>query len=317
MVRQASMWVLLSGMLLAWGCEQKGESPSPFKEGIDVDGRRLVPIKSPTRKLDKSMIAAAASADEASSRKPAAGTSGTGGSEAAAIVIDASTPEGIVKAFLEIVASGNLIQLPDVLVPEQESVVRPAVATIAPVAEAIAGLRTAWTSKFADDPFLLAPLLESPLGGATFTASEVTQSSDQEAETKLVIEGAQPPIEVSLKLKLVEGNWKIEHPVLTPQAVALSTSLAPKLTEGFNNVATRIASGELATAKDAEEAIKLTILSAVQSSQGVPPPGDAAPTPEETPPNTPTDDADARRQGNPSPDPLDGTYTGPNQLRNR
>lgn len=329
MVRLTSSVVLLCGLLLAWGCEQKADTTSAFSDSVEVNGRRLVPIKPPTRKLDKAMIAAAASADEASGKKPAGGASGTVASETAAIVIDASTPEGIVKAYVEIRAAASFTQMPDILVPEQEKITRPMAEGIAPLAEAMKQLQTAWTEKFPNEPFPVnQPGGPAVLGATKYKAGSINKVDDQEATVDLEPEDAAQGKAITLKLKQIDGNWKVEDPDVPPAdkaaEVAKIVAAFPKLAEATRDIASKITSGELATAKDANDAyakafIAIVMNQAMQGSDAAAPnPNEAAPKNDDAPIDKPADGADtAKPKASNQPDPLDGTYTGPDQLRNR
>ena len=279
-----------------------------------------MPIKPPARKADKGMIAAAASADEAASKKQAGGASGnTATPDAAAIVIDASTPEGIVKAYVEIKAAVGLTQWPDLLIADQEKIARPIADGLAPLVDPFRQLLAGWAEKFPNDPFPVNQVGPLILVVATkYKAGPINKASDQEASVDLEIENAAQAKTVTLKLKQIDGAWKIEDPLVPPgdkaEELAKLTPLIPKFGEAIQNLASKITKGELATAKDAgdEYAKAWTgfIMQAMQAANGGTPKPDAAPA------DKPADGADATKpQGDNKPDPLDGTYTGPNQLR--
>ncbi|MBP7937273.1 MAG: hypothetical protein KA354_21730 [Phycisphaerae bacterium] len=324
MARRALEYILLSGLLLAWGCEQKGDATSAFNEGVDAGGRRLVPIKSPSRKVDKGMIAAAASAEEASGRKPAGGTPGAGTTDTPAITIDASTPDGVVRAYVEIAAAGNMAQMPDLLVPEQEKIVRPLAETLAPLMDAFRQLQAAWTEKFPNDAFP-ANRAGTPvaIGAAKYKAGNINKTSDEEATVDLEPEEGMPGKAITLRLKQIDGSWKIEDPSVPPpdkaeEEIAKFANFVPKLAEATQDVAAKIREGQLTTAKDAQEAFAKAFMAVMLQGQGggsadgeAPPPNEAAPKTDEAPKDQPVDGGVS-----PQADPLDGTYTGPNQLRN-
>lgn len=234
----------LAVALCLCGACRKDSSPPP--SAVSVEG--VLPLTVSDATGDKTLLGPAASSDEPA--KAAAGA--TPATEAPPITIDDTTAEGVVRAFVEMVSTGRLQQLPAIVMPEQQAVATEMADALQPLAAACAQLRAAMQSKFQTAPQIQTanPLVAVITTGWTVGPAD-TSNPDQTVVT-LQQEGGGPAT-LAVPVKSVDGKFQVNLPNL-PQAGAIE-AMKPELTQladHVRQVATRVESGEIADAQAAQ-----------------------------------------------------------------
>jgi len=185
---QRSITLILVALLFVSGCQEGDEPPPQFNHAMVAGGRTLLPMKVPNREYDKSILGAAARPEDI----PAAGAPGAGQAGEIKIEIDDATPRGIVDTFIKIAMAQNLAILPDIVVPEQQEIVRELAGGMEPMVQAFQRLEAAWIKSFPDQPMPGAKPLGGllPTGEAALEIEDVKEISDTEAEATLKAENA-------------------------------------------------------------------------------------------------------------------------------
>jgi hypothetical protein len=307
------------------------EVPSPqFNEGIRVGSRTLLPTVAPIRKDSATILGAAASAEEVGAGKPAAG-------EAAAnvvkIQIDDSTPEGLLKGFVAIIESGNLAQLADIAVPEQQAVVRQLVGAIGPLMKATKALETTWKEKFPDTPL---PGMQAGAPGMNLTAvpkfTDLEMKGDDEA--MVTVENPQGGQAEKILLKRIDNAWRMQDSNMQmpadPEMLKKFLGVFGEFAKALQDIVSRLEKDEFTSPEEVQAALQQAsqqIFAPIMSMmveqmqkqfQGPTPPAEEKPAPETLQP-APKKKAppSAKQPKQREPDAVDGTYTGPGMLRNR
>jgi hypothetical protein len=287
---------LLTGCLAAIlaasaGCRQD-EAPPP-RMAFDGDVK-VAPVRASEIVPDTTLLQAAATAEEAA--KPVAGKPGAG--EAAAIVVDDATPEGLAKAYAEIMSTGQIMQLPGIVVPDQKDAVEAAVKAIAPLAQAMSELRKVWTEKFPQQPVQLPPSVGD---GAKYTVAgvEADATNANLATATFQREGTEKA--ATRKLQKVNEKWRIEETEMPP---AEALPLLEGQAAAVKGITEQISGGQLADAAAAGQALVQAMTSA--AAGGAAPAAGAAGTAEQPP-------AGAQ----PAPAPKDGATAAPKKERDK
>jgi len=274
---QRSIVLGLVALLVASGCREGDEPPPQFNQAMAGGGRKVIPTIVPNRQYDKSILGAAARPEDI----PAAGARAAGPAGKAGIEIDDSTPRGIVQAFVEIAAAQNLTLLPDIVVPEQQEIVREMAEAMGPMVQAFEQLKDAFAEAFPGQEMQGAqtPGGMLPTGEAALEIADVNEISDEEAEATLKAENAPQPLK--LKCKRIEDAWRIELPdVPAPEQIdqmRARIGLIPNLAEAIRELAGRISDGEFATAQEAGQALMQTMTQTMlQRAPGGAKPGEVA-----------------------------------------
>lgn len=318
-------WVGL--LIWAYGCQQDKEPPPRSNIGIQADGRTMLPLAVPSRKHDKAIIAPAANADEAAreSATPA---------PAEQVTVDDSTAEGVIDAYVEMVNRGLFIQLPSVLVAEQQEIARTIAEGVTGMVPTLKALEAKWQEKFPDAPLPQAVgRVPQMMNSNTLTKESVEAIDDNTAEATLQVQGVSEPLKVTLRK--VDAAWRVEDPnIPTPEQLEQIKPMLetlPKMAEAINGMVQRIDSGDFDSAAAAEQALYQSIAeslpagmaeqmkqAAEQDGSGntadeLPPAdGEASEPQPATPPPTPNEPNSER-----GAEDVDGTYSGPGQLRTR
>jgi hypothetical protein len=254
-VKRLLIIVMLTSGLWAAGCGDE-DNPSPqFNYGVMAGGRMLLPTVVP-KQADTSILGAAVSPEEAGAVK--AVPAGETAANVIRIQVDDSTAEGVVTGYVAILDSGNLAQLPDILVPEQQETAREVVAAVGPVMQAFKALEAKWKEKFPDTP--LQGMQAGVPGMSVMQSAKMTgveAQGDTEAEATIEVPGASEP--VKLKVRKVENVWRVQDPGVPPpeQAAKLKEFFGAfgEFAKGIQEVIQRLDNNELATAQDAQEAL--------------------------------------------------------------
>ena len=247
--------VMLASGFWAAGCGEEDNPPPQFNYGVMAGGRMLLPTVVP-KQADNSILGAAVSPEEAGAVK--ATLAGETAANVIKIQVDDSTAEGVVTGYLAILESGNLAQLPDILVPEQQETAREVVAAAGPVIKAFKTLEAKWKEKFPDSP--LQGMQAGVPGMSVMQTAKMTgleTESDTEAEATIEIPGKNEP--AKLKVRKVENVWRVQDPgVPPPEQAAKMKEFFPAFGEfakGIQEVTQRLDSNEFATAQDAQTAL--------------------------------------------------------------
>jgi len=309
--------LILASLLFVSGCQEGDEPPPQFNHAMAAGGRTLLPTKVPDRSYDKSILGAAARPEDIS----AAGTPTTGPAGKVTIKIDDATPQGIVQTFLKIAMTQNLMLLPDILVPEQQDIVREMAEAMGPVLQAFEQLKTVWTKTFPDQPMQGAqpPGGMLPMGESALEIENIDEISDTEAEATLKAGNVPKPIK--LKCKRIEDAWRIELPDMSgpEQRDQMRAQLAavPNFAKAIQTLTDRISGGEFATAQEAGQALMQTMLQ--QAAQGAQPEKNAVQDkqPSTADPNPPRGRRQPSRPKKRERDEVDDVISGPTLNRSR
>ena len=254
-VKRLLIVVILMSSLWTAGCGDEDIPPPQFNFGVTVGGRLLLPTMVP-KQTDNSILGAAVSPEEAGAVKAA--PVGETAANVIKIQVDDSTAEGVVTGYLAILESGNLAQLPDILVPEQQETAREVVAAARPVIKAFKTLEAKWKEKFPDS--LLQGMQAGVPGLSVMQTAKMTgleTESDTEAEATIEIPGKNEP--AKLKVRKVENVWRVQDPAVPPpeQAAKMKEffSAFGECAKGIQEVTQRLDSNEYATAQDAQTAL--------------------------------------------------------------
>ena len=254
-VKRLLIVVILMSSLWTAGCGDEDIPPPQFNFGVTVGGRLLLPTMVP-KQTDNSILGAAVSPEEAGAVKAA--PAGETAANVIKIQVDDSTAEGVVTGYVAILESGNLAQLPDILVPEQQETAREAITAAMPVVRAFKALEAKWKEKFPDSPLQGMPAGVpgmSAMQSAKVTGVEV--QGDTEAEATIEVPGKNEP--VKLKVRKVENVWRVQDPGVPPpeQAAKMKEFFAVfgEFAKGIQEVTQRLDSNEYATAQDAQTAL--------------------------------------------------------------
>ncbi len=309
MLRLVIMAGVLAGMIGTLGCDHGQDPPPPVNVSFEAGGRMMVPLPVPSRAHDRGIVGAAATAEEAAAPTSPAGTAG-------AVAIDHSSPETVIAAYIEIMRTGSIQQLPDVVVPEQQEARRQLSEAKEPLVQALQTLVQRCREHFpdADLPNTAMPGFGS---GVDVTLLSVEPVSDDQAVASVQVPGM--PMASQIGIRRVGDGWRIVDPeVQTLEQAGLADkliSLVPRMIESVQSVTSRIDAGEITSAEDAGRVLETEMQQLeAQLQQGFgelsslnperPPDADTAPPLDERPREQPREE-------------VDDVYSGPGQLRAR
>ncbi|GMU23916.1 MAG: hypothetical protein AMXMBFR13_39930 [Phycisphaerae bacterium] len=327
---------ILAMVAFAGACDQREAPPPEFNTVMTEGGRSLRPIRL-TRRDRSRLVAPAASGEQPPAERP----TDAGTAAGSPIEIRDDTPEAAANTFVNILKSGSIAQLPQIVVPEQQESVQQMVAMIQPLTTAQAELQQAMEEKFPAHAFRMSTPAGVPGSlPREVTIVSVTPLTDDEAEAVLDIQApGQPPPE-ALKLRRVDGKWRVEDADLAappPGEAEKVDGFVNAMAEAMRGVTDRINAGEFADGSAAEEALGQAVVTAIGQAMGPEAQqameamfqqmreqgGTPSVTPTETPvqDSTPPADAAAQPADNSPPqrerEEVDEVYSGPGMLRAR
>lgn len=287
-------------MMVASGCRRDDLPPPKSMAQAELGA---IPLRSTEVVVDKSIIAPAATAEEAA--KP----SGPSTPAAGSVPVDDSTAEALAQTYAAVISTMQLQQVPSLVIPDQRQKATELVQAMQPLLDATAELVKAAKEKFPDEKLQLTPANMPPpmtVAGVEPDANDpnaamATFQTDGKAESKRI-------------LRKVDEHWKIDESSLSAPPDAQLPALVQSEAEATKSVMAKLQSGELADAA----ALKTEYDSAMKQAAGAAASGEPAKEKAEAAPAPNKPEANAK----PSPkkeerSDVDGTFSGPNMLRGR
>ncbi len=313
MLRLAMVTGILGGLLGTMACDHGKEPPPQVSAGFEAGGRMMVPLDVPSRQYDRGIVGAAATVEEAAApRTPEAGV-GEG-------MLDDSSPNTVIAAYIEILRAGNFRELASVLVPEQQETARRIGQSVEPLMQARQSLEQQWRERFPESP--LPVVGPAGIGGKVNAAIlSVEPVDDNNAVGSIQIEGM--PTAMRVNVRRVDDGWRVVHPDLPPpeamEIVGRMLDLIPRIADAIQAIAERIGSGEIGSANEASQALDSAVQEvfgplmqelATNMQQGL---GDPSTLSPEQQPQEDTEAYQPERQR----EAVDDVYSGPEHLRRR
>lgn len=322
------------GFLVLLNVACKNEEPPPQFNYLMGEGDQALPPIKVTRR-DKGLLGPIAGTDQPAAAGQAGSAAG-GEAAPAPVTVDDTTPDGVTNGYLAILAAGQIGQMADIAVADQQDAWRQVAQTAGPLIEANAQLVRAMEQKGYAAQFNLIQGLEAL--SPKWTLVGIDKVSDTESTANLQLPGDTPATR-ALKLTAVDDKWRVQDPdVATLATAAQAAADKAALAESVRGIARQVEGGQLADA----DAVKAAVEQAIANPGAAPPAGDttdpaagdqpAGDTPaDEQPAASPdtTGDTNAQPAGTDqveaakrSPnrrqrDEVDATYSGPNMLRNQ
>lgn len=265
---QRLMLLVLAGILCVLGCRE-GKEPEPqFNASMEASGKTLVPAHVPDYSYsDKSILAAAAREEEVPAKpkpetKPAEVTFG----EPAALEIDDSSPEAILETFQKLSEDQNLNLLVDIVVPEQQDLVREMAEAMEPMLDAMKELQEAFKKAFPDEQLqgMQTPGGMIPGAQGKLEIANIEEISETEYEATLNAEGMPQPVKFTCRK--IEDAWRIELPGMPgPEQLEMARqqmTAIPKIADAVRELADRVVNDEFDSPEKVGHALMQTIMQA-------------------------------------------------------
>jgi len=248
----------LLAVLVPLGCRRESDPPPRFFG----QGGKLPPIRVRARVGADSILGPAAGSDEPVSPR------GGGGDETSEgpVVIDDSTPAGVVGTYVAMAAGGHVGQLAEILVPEQQEPARQIVAAFGPLIKAQAEL-----DRVCEERFGHAIRLDESGGGKMrldlVKRFKIVEINEDQGRATLA-EQDNESVTMTLGLQQVDGRWRVKDPQLPSEAAepAMMTPMLEaysKMADAMRAVAARIEGGELADDEAAAQALQQAVFKAM------------------------------------------------------
>jgi len=311
MLRFMIMTGVLAGLTGTVACDHGKEPPPQVNAGFEAGGRMMVPLDVPSRQHDRGIVGAAATVEETPVPPTPEATEG---------MLDDSSPNTVIAAYIEILRAGDYRQLPSVLVPEQQETARTIGEGVAPLIQAHHSLEQQWRERFPEAPL---PVVAPPGTGGKINATvlSVEPVDDNNAVGSIQVEGM--PATTQVTIRRVGDAWRVVDPNLPPpeamELVGKILDLVPEMAEALQTVAERIGAGEISSANEAKQALDSALQEVVgplmqelaaSMQQGLGDPS-ALPPEQQSQEDTEADQPEPQREA------VDDVYSGPGQLRGR
>jgi hypothetical protein len=172
--------------------------------------------------------------------------------------LDTSTAEAAANAYVMVMKTARLQELPQLLIPEQQDTAKQLIEALGPAIAATTHLKKALHDKLPDQQ--MPGDVASMMGGAEITVEKVeVNATDANAATATFTDAKKGETETR-NLKNIDGKWHIEETKLpSAEQIEQMKTLMEKIAPALEDVATRVENGEIADAAALEGEMKKVI----------------------------------------------------------